>query len=188
MKKFLSIAGFILGFIPLLTSAQGLEPAHRCWGPSARQAVMGVNIDKGNSPRVKNYLFKAHGGYKICYATTNEMSALPKGQYYGGATKYRFHNKTPNSSEFSIELPCSGGAIDPGWVAGIIGAYACGPSCAAKAAAGATLLADKSGNSCGVGGKTNWFDGNAVFVVFPESESCPPDACQTDHPVPWEKF
>lgn len=171
---------FFIAIIPLVIKAEGLDPAYSCWGPSARQFVMNINIDHGNTPRAKNYLYKANSGYKICYATTNENNANPHGQI-------SFHNKTATSSEVSIELPCGSGGIDPGLIAGAIAAYYCGSDCAEKAAAGAHFLAEKSGNSCGVGGETNWFEGNAVFVVFPETESCPSSACQP-HPNPWEKF
>ena len=178
---------FLLSSILLSTGAQA-EPAHSCWTAQAHQEGIQVSIPRGNTPRFKNYFYQVAPGYKICYATTNEHTANPQGPYNGGATRYYFHNKTDRSTEFMIELPCAGGGIDLSWLAGGLASLYCGPSCGAKTAGIAHTVSEKSGNACGVGGKANWFKGDAVFIVYPESVPCPAVACQTSHPIPWERF
>lgn len=168
-------------------SAYAIGGAHPCWGSSAQQDVMGVNIDKGNAVRHKSYYYQAPNGYKICFATTNEISSNPK------SPQKQFFNKSSKSTQFSIHLPCPGNGIPPAAIGAIGGMLLCGASggasCILDAAGGTQIVAEISGNQCGVGGSPNWFEGNVVFILFPEGESCPNAACQAPlHPAPFEPF
>lgn len=162
-----------------------LEAAHSGWGPNARQAVLNTVLEKSNTSRTRTWAFIAPLGYKICYATTNENSARPKGIQGNGPTDYYFSEKSPYFSKFTVVQGCPDGGVSASALgAGICAAAGCDPR--AGAAAGG-ILGTITNNTCGLFNGNAWFDGNAVFILFPDDQQCPSQPRQS-HVMPWEQF
>jgi hypothetical protein len=163
-----------------------LNPASPCWGPSARQGTLWAILEGANTSRTRTWSYVAPSGYKICFATTNEESARPKGRQAGGPTQYFFSQKSPYYTAFTVAQGCPDGGITLSQT----GAAICGlsGSCDPRSGAAAgSILGTVTNNTCGMFNGDAWFRGNAVFLLMPDGQSCPAEACQR-HVMPWERF
>lgn len=184
--KIIFISASIVGLsLDVMAQSPQLTAAHPSWGPYARQAVLNTVLEKSNTSRTRTWSFIAPQGYKICYATTNENSARPKGIQGNGPTNYFFSEQSPYFSKFTVVLGCPNGGVSPTVLgAGICAVAGCDPRAGAAAA---QVLGTITNNTCGLFNGSVWFDGNAVFVLFPDNQWCPNQVAQ-DHVMPWERF
>jgi hypothetical protein len=161
--------------------AFAVDNAHPCWGTKAKQDVFSIETGDGNSERASSYFYHAPTGYRICWATTNEIGARPKN------APYRFTKKTRYSTGFVINVGCPEGGISSELIGAAVGTYFGGKEGGAAGGRIAKFLGSATGQSCNLGNGNNWWEGNVVAILFPDNDECPMTVCQ-NHPRPWERF
>lgn len=164
--------------------------ADKCHGHDIRQGALVVNTGNTTQAIVRTWSYVPPTGYKICWATTNENSARPKGPQGRGPSTYHFSQQSPYYAAFTLSLPCPSGGVSASDLGAGLGAAICaaGSACDPRTGAAVGREIGKASKQCPVANGNSWFDGNAVFLLAPSSASCSTNPECQPTAMPWQKF
>lgn len=189
-KKVLALV--VVGCVFPATAEQRIEfgIAHKCHSPNTRQGALVVNTGNTTRATVQTWSYVPPTGYKICWATTNENSARPKGPQGGGPSTYHFSQQSPYFAAFTVSLPCPSGGLSAEDLGAGLGAAICaaGSACDPRTGAAVGKEIGKASKQCPIANGNSWFDGNAVFLLSPSGALCTEDPRCQKTAMPWQKF